>query len=68
MPSAVFFTGTAGALDPELKPGDVVIGTSLAYHDFGTSTPDAYRTNIAAASRNAAMLTLAVIADLTERQ
>jgi adenosylhomocysteine nucleosidase len=38
VPSAVFFTGTAGAIDPELKPGDVVIGTSLAYHDFGTST------------------------------
>jgi adenosylhomocysteine nucleosidase len=30
------------------------------------STPDAYRTNIEVASRNAATLTLAVIADLTK--
>jgi adenosylhomocysteine nucleosidase len=29
-PSAVFFTGTAGAIDPELKPGDVVLGTAVA--------------------------------------
>src|SRR5262249_9620367 len=27
-PSAVVFTGTAGAVDPELNPGDVVIGTA----------------------------------------
>ena len=38
MPSAVFFSGTAGAIDPELRPGDVVIATSIAYHDFGTAT------------------------------
>ena len=37
-PSAVFFSGTAGAVDPELKPGDVVIATALGYHDFGAST------------------------------
>jgi adenosylhomocysteine nucleosidase len=37
-PSAVFFTGTAGAIDPELKPGDVVIGSSIGHHDFGMST------------------------------
>ncbi|HYR86999.1 MAG TPA: 5'-methylthioadenosine/S-adenosylhomocysteine nucleosidase, partial [Terriglobia bacterium] len=28
-PSAVVFTGTAGAVDVELNPGDVVIGTAV---------------------------------------
>ena len=37
-PSAVLFTGTAGALDLELKPADVVIGSSIGYHDFGATT------------------------------
>jgi len=37
-PSAVVFTGTAGAIDPELMPADVVIGTSAGYHDFGDTT------------------------------
>ena len=37
-PSAVVFTGTAGAIDPELSPGDVVIATAIGYHDFGDVT------------------------------
>ena len=37
-PSAVFFSGTAGALDPDLRPADVVIASGIGYHDFGTST------------------------------
>src|SRR5262249_42164617 len=37
-PSAVVFTGTAGAIDPELNPGDVVIATAVGYHDFGNVT------------------------------
>jgi adenosylhomocysteine nucleosidase len=37
-PAAVVFTGTAGAIDPELNPGDVVIGTAVGYHDFGDIT------------------------------
>jgi adenosylhomocysteine nucleosidase len=37
-PSAVVFTGTAGAIDPDLMPADVVIGTSTGYHDFGDTT------------------------------
>jgi adenosylhomocysteine nucleosidase len=37
-PAAVIFTGTAGAVDPELNPGDVVIGTAIGYHDFGDVT------------------------------
>jgi adenosylhomocysteine nucleosidase len=34
-PSAVIFTGTAGALDLDLSSGDVVIATAVGYHDFG---------------------------------
>ena len=38
MPSAVVFSGTAGAIDAELNPGDVVIGTAVGYNDFGDLT------------------------------
>jgi adenosylhomocysteine nucleosidase len=41
-PYAVFFTGTAGAVDPELKPGDVVLGTAIGYHDFGAAMPGGF--------------------------
>lgn len=34
-PSAILFSGTAGAVDPALGLGDVVVGTSVAHHDFG---------------------------------
>ena len=37
-PSAVFFSGTAGAIDQGLYPGDVVIGTAVAQHDIGVTT------------------------------
>ena len=37
-PAAVFFSGTAGAIDTTLYPGDVVIGTAVAQHDTGTAT------------------------------
>jgi adenosylhomocysteine nucleosidase len=37
-PDVVFFTGTAGAIDPALRPGDVVIGASVVQHDFGRQT------------------------------
>ena len=37
-PAAVFFSGTAGAMDPALHPGDVVIGTAVAQHDTGMMT------------------------------
>jgi adenosylhomocysteine nucleosidase len=33
-PEAVIFTGIAGALDPELHPGDVVVGEKLVQHDL----------------------------------
>ena len=41
-PSAVFFTGTAGAIDPELRPADVVIATAIGYHDFGAATASGF--------------------------
>ena len=50
-PSAVVFTGTAGAIDPELSPGDVVIGTAIGYHDFGDLTTGGL---VRSATRNAA--------------
>jgi len=34
-PSAILFSGTAGAVDPALFPGDVVIGKAVAQHDVG---------------------------------
>ena len=39
-PSALFFSGTAGAIDPTLRPGDVVIGETVAQHDVGLQTPN----------------------------
>src|SRR5882762_9543436 len=39
-PSEIIFTGIAGAVDPDLSPGDLVIGTELAYHDYGWLLPD----------------------------
>ena len=33
-PAAVIFSGVAGALDPNLQPGDVVIGETLVQHDL----------------------------------
>jgi adenosylhomocysteine nucleosidase len=42
-PTAVFFSGTAGAVDQELRPGDVVIGRTMAQHDVGAQTSDGLR-------------------------
>jgi adenosylhomocysteine nucleosidase len=39
-PREVLFSGIAGGTDADLSPGDLVIGTSVAYHDYGTITPD----------------------------
>ncbi len=39
-PSEILFTGIAGAVDPALSPGDLVIGTRVAYHDYGSLLPD----------------------------
>lgn len=37
-PSEVLFTGIAGGINPELSPGDIVIGRETTYHDFGYIT------------------------------
>ncbi|HYG77587.1 MAG TPA: 5'-methylthioadenosine/adenosylhomocysteine nucleosidase [Planctomycetota bacterium] len=34
-PSELLFTGIAGAINPEMRPGDIVIGTKTAQHDYG---------------------------------
>jgi adenosylhomocysteine nucleosidase len=41
-PAALIFSGTAGALDPALGPGDVVIATKVAQHDIGRVTADGF--------------------------
>jgi len=42
-PAEVVFTGIAGGLNPELKPGDIVIATKTAQHDFGTLYSDGFQ-------------------------
>jgi len=39
-PANLIFTGIAGGVNPSLSPGDIVIGSRVAYHDYGTLTPD----------------------------
>jgi adenosylhomocysteine nucleosidase len=39
-PNAVIFTGIGGGLDPELSPGDIVIGEKVAHHDLVIYTED----------------------------
>ena len=40
-PSALFFSGTAGAIDQGLRPGDIVIGTGVVQHDVGVQVAGA---------------------------
>ena len=42
-PRELIFTGIAGGVNPALAPGDIVIATKTAYHDFGTITPDSLK-------------------------
>ena len=39
-PKHVIVTGIAGAVNPELKPGDIVIAKKTAHHDMGTVWPE----------------------------
>jgi adenosylhomocysteine nucleosidase len=39
-PSEIIFSGIAGSINPELHPGDLVIGEKTAHHDMGTLYPD----------------------------
>jgi len=42
-PTHILFTGIAGGLNPDLRPGDVVIGAHTAYYDYGEWTPEEFR-------------------------
>ena len=42
-PTHILFTGIAGGLNPDLRPGDVVIGAKTAYHDYGEWTLEGFR-------------------------
>jgi adenosylhomocysteine nucleosidase len=42
-PTHILFTGIAGGLNPDLRPGDVVIGAKTAYYDYGEWTPEGFR-------------------------
>lgn len=37
-PRRVLFTGIAGGTNPDLQPGDIVIGRQTAHHDYGSIT------------------------------
>ncbi|MCW3089677.1 MAG: Adenosylhomocysteine nucleosidase [Ferruginibacter sp.] len=37
-PHEILFSGIAGGIDSELAPGDIVIATRAAYHDYGSLT------------------------------
>jgi adenosylhomocysteine nucleosidase len=39
-PTQIIFTGIAGALNPNLKLGDIVIATQTIQYDFGTLMPE----------------------------
>jgi adenosylhomocysteine nucleosidase len=39
-PKEVIFTGIAGAVNPDLHPGDIVIARKTAHHDMGTIWPE----------------------------
>lgn len=42
-PAHVLFTGIAGGLNPDLGPGDIVIGAKTTYYDYGELTPNGFR-------------------------
>ena len=42
-PAEVLFTGVAGGVNPELAPGDIVIGEKTAQHDYGEWTAAGFR-------------------------
>ncbi|HEY3284124.1 MAG TPA: 5'-methylthioadenosine/adenosylhomocysteine nucleosidase [Armatimonadota bacterium] len=44
-PSEVLFTGIAGGVNSELRPGDIVLGARVLQHDYGAATPGGTRTS-----------------------
>jgi len=41
-PDAIIFTGIAGGVNPDLSPGDVLIGEGVTYHDMGYQYPTGF--------------------------
>lgn len=39
-PKYLLFTGIAGAMNPSLHPGDIVVGKLVAHHDYGRRMPE----------------------------
>lgn len=39
-PERVIFSGVGGGINPDLNPGDIVIGQRTVQHDYGMITPD----------------------------
>lgn len=39
-PKDILFSGIAGAMNPALHAGDIVVAKQLAYHDYGRLNPD----------------------------
>jgi len=39
-PKHIIFTGIAGAVNPKLRPGDIIIAEKTAHHDMGTVWPE----------------------------
>ncbi|MFA6562159.1 MAG: 5'-methylthioadenosine/adenosylhomocysteine nucleosidase [Verrucomicrobiia bacterium] len=39
-PSELIFCGIAGGINPDLRPGDIVIAAKTAHHDFGNLTTE----------------------------
>jgi len=44
-PSEVIFSGVAGSLNPDLGPGDIVLGEKSAQHDYGEITATGFTAN-----------------------
>ncbi len=43
-PSEIIMCGIAGGLNPELRPGDIVIGRQTVQHDYGIFLPEGMKT------------------------
>lgn len=44
-PKVIIFTGVAGAVNPDLNQGDILIGKRLSYHDYGRLTNEGFLPN-----------------------
>jgi adenosylhomocysteine nucleosidase len=45
-PREVLFTGAAGGLNPELAPGDIVLGAKTVQHDYGNLSPHGFQPEV----------------------